>query len=134
MSIGIALVDRIIPGIGVAVGADGVGEPAGGVAFERALLVDRVEPVGHGEAGERRVVPARLQVEEAGSGVVALADIAALLRRAGRGRDRDLLAVRRVAVAEAGGAGGVGFELDRRQVVAVDEAVGGADAADIGVG
>ena len=65
---------------------------------------------------------------------MALADIAALLGRAGRGRHRDLFAVRRVAVAEAGGAGGVGFELDRRQVVAVDEAVGGADAADIGVG
>jgi hypothetical protein len=74
MPIGIALIDWIVSGIGVAVGTDEVGEPPRGIALQSALLVDGIEPIGGDIAGEGGIVPAGVEVDEAGTGVAALAD------------------------------------------------------------
>jgi len=72
MPVRIGLIDRIIAGIGIAVGADGVGEPADGAALDGGVGVDRVVVVGVDEDPDSGVVPAGVQVEQAGVGVVAL--------------------------------------------------------------
>ena len=79
MPTGIGLIDRIIPRIGIAVGPDGVGEPADGAALDGGVGADRVVVVRVDEDPDDRVVPAGVQVEQAGVGVVALADEAALV-------------------------------------------------------
>jgi hypothetical protein len=56
---------------------------------------------------------------------------AARLGGAGRGGDGDERAIGGEALAKACCSGGVGLDLHRRQVIAMDEAVGGADAAQV---
>ena len=72
MPVRIRLIDRIIPGIGIAVGPDGFGEPADGAALDGCARVDRVVVVRVDEDPDDRVVPAGVQVEQTGVGVVAL--------------------------------------------------------------
>jgi hypothetical protein len=73
MPVGIAFIDGIVGGVGVSVGADGGGEDAGGVALRRGIGIDGVPVVGRDEAGKHGIVPAGIQVDEAGVVVMALA-------------------------------------------------------------
>ena len=60
MPIGVALVHRVVEGIGVAVGAD--------------CRVGYVPPVGLDEAGEDRIVIAGVEIGQAGVGIVPFPD------------------------------------------------------------
>ena len=112
MPVPIRLVDRVVPRIGVAVGAD---------AFFQG-----VPGVGGDEDAEFRVVVAGVEVEEADFGVVAFAGEALRVGSVrgdavGAGRERrGAGAVGLVAVGLDGGRPHVGDARDGRQVVAVE--------------
>lgn len=69
MPVRIALVDRIVEGIGISVGAD--------------AFLDRIPVIGRDEAAEDGIHVACVEVDQPGFGVVAFADIALLRGHAG---------------------------------------------------
>jgi len=85
------------------------GEPADGAACDSGPGIDRAIVIRVDEDADDRVVPASVQVEQAGVGVMALADEAALVGAACRPGDDGLL------LAE----GGAALPLDDRSRGAV---------------
>lgn len=75
-------VNRVLAGIGIEIGADGVVAPANGFAGAGSVAIDGVEPVGSQEERGIWVVPACIEVQQAGIGLMPLADETAILAAA----------------------------------------------------